>query len=322
MAAVVRSVASYLAGGGARSLGFDRESANVACIRLDAETENTVRYVFCDWESAAGVRSNHGAQVERVAAGIFREALHLESGAAKRRREAQGVVSPVSGTFYPGGIPRSERGWRTETARPTGASGGGFPLRTITISGRAYADDDGVPVRCTVGAPERWAMLPRALPGHRGPVARANVIRVWRALRSLEARSSLGPRLLVALHMAYGQRDPSADYHAFGDVAPLVHLTDAAHELAVKATKAERRARAEADAPSALSETERAEWIVRRIAKDRGVVHPRAAVAAHLERLKGPERRLAVQELGADARRLLTRASNALLRELREGGSR
>lgn len=340
MSAIVRSVASYLAGGRSRSSGFDRASASIGVLRLDAEIENTVRYVFCDWEAAAGVRSNHGAQVERVAAGIFREALHTETRAAQRVNEARkqtlddavdeaveragGVRLALSeGNFrVRDRIPLSERGWSRVTAKPSGASTGGFPMRTITIGGKAFHDDDGTPTRCTVAATEQWAMLPRSLPGHRGPVRRTRVVEVWRALRALETRSTAGPRLLVALHMAYGPRDPAADYHTFGELAPLVHLTDVAWELAAKATKAERRARAEAAVEPGIEDEARAAVIASWVANDRVTVYARTAVAAHLDRLKGADRRIAVSELTADARKLLTRASNALMRELRDAAPR
>lgn len=321
-----------------------RIAAAPTALRLRLDDEATLRYVFSDWEAACGVRSNHGAQVEALTNGVFREAVHQTSSERQRRREGAAKV------------PLAERNWSTVTAKPTKSGGAGFPLRTELVQGSASRYDDPRTVRVTIAPPEEWSLLPNRIAGPSGPVKRSGVLAMYRALQSLEAHGAGGARTMVVLYRLYGPRDPGADYLTFGDVAPIVHMTPRAAELAARATAAMREARAEGHAsalePAAL-QAERlaildratigdnvvrggrrldAETVARlrarlleldgieanrdrferRAETDRSVVEPRPALEEALRTRSGAEKRFLRDEVTAQASQLRTRAHNAL----------
>ena len=321
MAAAVVSFANHLANLGAQAGGFRHDVADVARLELDGQTANAVRYVFTEWERAAGVKSNFGAQAERLAAGIYREALHSVAAERKRTKERTGIRLALDAhEFHVRKIPLSDRGWSTLTAKPSGASSGGFPMRTVQIAGDKNGPDWAKePVLVTVGSTEEWALLPAVVRGWDGPVNRRRVVEVYRAIAALEQASAEGPRLVVALNLMYGQRSPAADYQAFGDIAPLIHLTKVALGLATKATQALRRELTERryGAWTWDDEGERSALVAAEMLSRTETVSPREAVTAALHRLQGPERRSLAASLTKSARLLLATASNALLYELR-----
>lgn len=272
-----------------------RIAASPVELRLRLEDEAALRFVFTDWERAAGVRSNHTAQVEALTSGVHRQVVHELAGERQRARER--AVK----------IPLSDRGWPTITARPVRPTVAQFPLRTIRIEGDRL---DPAPVRCTVAPPEEWALLPAVVRGPSGPLRRTDVVRMYRALCELERRGDA--RNVVVLHLLYGQRSPGADYVAFGELAPIVHMTRAAAEVAARATMALRRQLGSRFVPEALEGEERDVWVAAWAAKDRTVVEPRRAVDDALHKGQAGERKFLRERLAAEAGQLRTRAHGAL----------
>lgn len=319
---------------GKRSSGA--RSAELTHLRLRLEDEDTLRYVFCDWETDCGVRSNHTAQVEALVDRSFRRSIDAAEREIRRERDKGGIRLALDAPRSRK-VPLALRGWPSENVRISKNSG-----PTVRSDREAQ--------------PQRWT---HAKQGAGGRNFRAKILAGYRALVAMGERGAGGH--VVVLFKLYGPRDPAADYLRWPDFAPIAHLTKTAEALAVRATKALRRSIAEGHAArlpnllgheaiqaerlrildrllsekpclaltleqvhlfdKRLEELDRVEksaatfdlagWIARRAEAERATVEPRHALEAHLRHVGTAERDELVHAVDADAGVMVARAATA-----------